>query len=190
MPNTRKRKKLSSGFANSLPDLRTGAALLLRGGAVDRKAALQRGAETVACHVQRSFAGQRTCLALNRSAPCSPVPISSLRPPGFCARSVTCKRWSSKRRANRCFRVSCLFHTPGPGEVLVRIAACAVCRTDLHVVDGELPDPKLPLVPGHEIVGTHRGYRRRRISLSARRARRHPVARMDLRPMCFLPFGS
>jgi alcohol dehydrogenase, propanol-preferring len=43
---------------------------------------------------------------------------------------------------------------PGPGQVLVRVRACAVCRTDLHVVDGELPHPKLPLVPGHEIVGT------------------------------------
>jgi propanol-preferring alcohol dehydrogenase len=42
---------------------------------------------------------------------------------------------------------------PGPGEVLIEIAACGVCRTDLHVVDGELPDPALPLVPGHEIVG-------------------------------------
>ena len=42
---------------------------------------------------------------------------------------------------------------PGPGEVLVRIAACGVCRTDLHAVDGELPNPKLPLIPGHEIVG-------------------------------------
>ena len=42
---------------------------------------------------------------------------------------------------------------PGPEEVLVRVSACAVCRTDLHVVDGELPDPKLPLIPGHEIVG-------------------------------------
>ena len=42
---------------------------------------------------------------------------------------------------------------PGPGEALVEIAACGVCRTDLHVVDGELPDPKLPLVPGHQIVG-------------------------------------
>ncbi len=41
---------------------------------------------------------------------------------------------------------------PGPGQVLARVAACAVCRTDLHVVDGELPQPKLPLVPGHEIV--------------------------------------
>jgi propanol-preferring alcohol dehydrogenase len=42
---------------------------------------------------------------------------------------------------------------PAPGEVLLRVHACAVCRTDLHVVDGELPDPKLPLIPGHEIVG-------------------------------------
>jgi propanol-preferring alcohol dehydrogenase len=42
---------------------------------------------------------------------------------------------------------------PGPGEVLVRVLACGVCRTDLHLVDGELPEPKLPVVPGHEIVG-------------------------------------
>jgi len=42
---------------------------------------------------------------------------------------------------------------PGPGEIRVRVEACAVCRTDLHVVDGDLPDPHLPLVPGHEIVG-------------------------------------
>jgi len=39
------------------------------------------------------------------------------------------------------------------GELLVRVNTCAVCRTDLHVVDGELPDPKLPLIPGHQIVG-------------------------------------
>ena len=43
---------------------------------------------------------------------------------------------------------------PSPGQVLVKVKACGVCRTDLHVVDGELPHPKLPLVPGHEIVGT------------------------------------
>jgi len=42
---------------------------------------------------------------------------------------------------------------PGPGQVLIRVRACAVCRTDLHVVDGELTQPKLPLIPGHEIVG-------------------------------------
>ncbi|MEQ9041006.1 MAG: alcohol dehydrogenase catalytic domain-containing protein, partial [Silicimonas sp.] len=42
---------------------------------------------------------------------------------------------------------------PGPGQVVIRIEACGVCRTDLHVIDGELGAPKLPLVPGHEIVG-------------------------------------
>ena len=42
---------------------------------------------------------------------------------------------------------------PGAGEVLVRVAACGVCRTDLHVVDGDLAAPRLPLVPGHEVVG-------------------------------------
>jgi propanol-preferring alcohol dehydrogenase len=42
---------------------------------------------------------------------------------------------------------------PGPGQVRLRVRACGVCRTDLHVCDGELPHPKLPLVPGHEIVG-------------------------------------
>jgi propanol-preferring alcohol dehydrogenase len=42
---------------------------------------------------------------------------------------------------------------PAPGQVLLRVLACGVCRTDLHVVDGELPDPKLPVIPGHQIVG-------------------------------------
>ena len=43
--------------------------------------------------------------------------------------------------------------SPGPGEIRVKVGACGVCRTDLHVVDGELPNPKLPIIPGHEIVG-------------------------------------
>ncbi len=43
---------------------------------------------------------------------------------------------------------------PGPSQVLLRVHACGVCRTDLHLVDGELPDPKRPVIPGHEIVGT------------------------------------
>ncbi|MGN6564428.1 MAG: zinc-dependent alcohol dehydrogenase family protein [Thermomicrobiales bacterium] len=43
--------------------------------------------------------------------------------------------------------------TPRAGQVLLRVAACGVCRTDLHIVDGELPDPTLPLIPGHQIVG-------------------------------------
>jgi alcohol dehydrogenase, propanol-preferring len=42
---------------------------------------------------------------------------------------------------------------PGPGQIGVRVSACGVCRTDLHIVDGELSEPKLPLVPGHQIVG-------------------------------------
>jgi len=42
---------------------------------------------------------------------------------------------------------------PGKGQLLVRVSTCAVCRTDLHIIDGELPDPKLPLIPGHQIVG-------------------------------------
>ncbi len=42
---------------------------------------------------------------------------------------------------------------PGPGQALLRVLACGVCRTDLHILDGELPHPKLPLVPGHQIVG-------------------------------------
>src|SRR5262249_4945101 len=43
---------------------------------------------------------------------------------------------------------------PGPKDVLVRVRACAVCRTDLHVVEGELPQRKMPVIPGHQIVGT------------------------------------
>src|SRR6266496_1143762 len=42
---------------------------------------------------------------------------------------------------------------PGPGEVRIKVSACGVCRTDLHVVDGELPDIAYPVVPGHEVVG-------------------------------------
>jgi len=59
---------------------------------------------------------------------------------------------------------------PGPGQVLLRVRACAVCRTDLHVIDGDLRDPKLPLVLGHEIVGTvaARGANATRFQVGAR----------------------
>ena len=59
---------------------------------------------------------------------------------------------------------------PGPDDVLLRVSACGVCRTDLHVVDGELPPTRLPLVPGHEIVGTvvERGNRVRRFATGDR----------------------
>ena len=43
--------------------------------------------------------------------------------------------------------------SPGPEQVLIRVRACAVCRTDLHVVDRDLPDVPTPIIPGHEIVG-------------------------------------
>jgi propanol-preferring alcohol dehydrogenase len=42
---------------------------------------------------------------------------------------------------------------PEPGEIRVKVGVCGVCRTDLHVVDGELPHPQIPIIPGHEIVG-------------------------------------
>ncbi len=59
---------------------------------------------------------------------------------------------------------------PAMGEVLLRVQACAVCRTDLHIVDGELDSPKLPLVPGHEIVGVvqARGADAERLPIGAR----------------------
>jgi propanol-preferring alcohol dehydrogenase len=58
-----------------------------------------------------------------------------------------------KRSRSRLVLVERPDPVPGPGEIRLRVEACAVCRTDLHVVDGELEHPKLPLVPGHEIVG-------------------------------------
>jgi len=69
---------------------------------------------------------------------------------------------------------------PGPGQVLLQVRACAVCRTDLHVIDGELPNPKLPLIPGHEIVGvvTQRG---------PGAARWRALARLDVRHLQVLP---
>ena len=42
---------------------------------------------------------------------------------------------------------------PGPGEILVRVTACAACRTDIHVVEGDLPPRRLPVIPGHQVVG-------------------------------------
>jgi propanol-preferring alcohol dehydrogenase len=59
---------------------------------------------------------------------------------------------------------------PDPNQVLIRVEACGVCRTDLHILDGELPQPKLPLIPGHEIVGTvvDRGTAASRFALGTR----------------------
>jgi propanol-preferring alcohol dehydrogenase len=59
---------------------------------------------------------------------------------------------------------------PGEREVLITISACGVCRTDLHVIDGELPGSKVPLIPGHEVVGRvlARGHEARRFPIGAR----------------------
>src|SRR3989442_13970937 len=50
--------------------------------------------------------------------------------------------------------VEVLDPAPGPGQILIAVKACGVCRTDLHAANGDLPDPKLPLVLAHQIVGT------------------------------------
>ena len=71
---------------------------------------------------------------------------------------------------------------PGPGEIRLRVEACGVCRTDLHVVDGELPDPKLPIVPGHEIVG--------RVEAAGRRASRSSPARGSACPGSAIPAAT
>ncbi len=86
---------------------------------------------------------------------------------------------------------------PGPGEVLVRVLACGVCRTDLHLVDGELPDPKLPVIPGHEIVGEvaalGEGVRELRVGERvgvpwlARTCGRCPYCRMGRENLCDAP---
>lgn len=76
---------------------------------------------------------------------------------------------------------------PGAHDVLLRVRACGVCRTDLHVVDGELDDPKLPLILGHEIVGVveARGALVERVAVGERI--RRALARLDLWSMCLLP---
>ena len=77
--------------------------------------------------------------------------------------------------------------SPGDGEVRVKVGACGVCRTDLHVVDGELPDIALPIIPGHEIVGRVDAARRRRHRPRDRRPRRRSLARLHLRRLPLLP---
>lgn len=67
------------------------------------------------------------------------------------ASTYTCMRLHHLRQP--LVRGQCAIPDAGPGQVLLKVRACGVCRTDLHVVDGELPDTRLPIVPGHEIVG-------------------------------------
>ena len=74
---------------------------------------------------------------------------------------------------------------PGPGQVLLRVRACGVCRTDLHVVDGELPYPSCPLVPGHQVVGVVEATAAAS-RVPGRPAGRRAVARLDLRRLPLL----
>jgi propanol-preferring alcohol dehydrogenase len=78
---------------------------------------------------------------------------------------------------------------PAAGQVLIAVEACGVCRTDLHVVDGELPDPKLPVVPGHEIVGRVAALGPDVRNFRAWHARRRAVAWRGLRGLSVLPVG-
>ena len=78
---------------------------------------------------------------------------------------------------------------PNDNEVLIRVAACAVCRTDLHIIDGELAQPKLPLILGHEIVGRVEAVGANVNTIQDRRSRRHSMARMDVRRMQILHNG-
>src|SRR3954468_117948 len=79
---------------------------------------------------------------------------------------------------------------PGPGEVRLRVRGCGVCRTDLHIVDGELAEPKLPLVLGHQIVATvaERGPDAKRFEPDELVG--VPVARLDVRQMPLLPLRA
>ena len=76
---------------------------------------------------------------------------------------------------------------PGPGEVLIEVAACGVCRTDLHLRDGELPQARLPVVPGHEIVGRVLACGPGRGGPRGGAARGRSLARRHLRPLRLLP---
>ena len=73
--------------------------------------------------------------------------------------------------------------SPRAGEVRLKVEACGVCRTDLHVVDGELTQPKLPIIPGHEIVGRIDAIGLGVTGDSAWTAGRRPLARPYLRPL-------
>src|SRR5262245_28928669 len=59
----------------------------------------------------------------------------------------------TRPRAGRVDAIERAAPPPGPGQIAVTVLACGVCRTDLHVVDGDLPSPAIPIIPGHEIVG-------------------------------------
>ena len=116
--------------------------------------------------VDVSFLAARRHLAARRSRPRRLCARGAERRQPLCAAAaIGCRVAALRLKASPVMRAMVLRRPgerlawrsgptrPGPGQIRVRIEACGVCRTDLHVVDGELPDPKLPIVPGHEIVG-------------------------------------
>ena len=78
---------------------------------------------------------------------------------------------------------------PGPGEILVRVAACGVCHTELDEIEGRTPPPRLPVILGHQVVGQRGGARDRARTLSDRRARRRGVDLLGVRDVRVLPVG-
>ena len=84
---------------------------------------------------------------LNRSRRSNPFQGNG-RDAGFCMRAMVLTKPGQALNL-----VEMPVPSPGPRQLLIRVSACAICRTDLHIIDGELTNPKLPLVPGHEVVG-------------------------------------
>ncbi len=98
----------------------------------------------------------------------------------FRVEPVACARWSSTSRARRCGRRSCRIPFPATAQLLLRVRACGVCRTDVHVRDGEVTTTTRPIVPGHQIVGVvERGGPGH--AHPDRDARRRALARLDRR---------
>src|SRR5262245_42330259 len=82
--------------------------------------------------------------------------VSAIGLPSATAREATRSMQAmalTRPRAGRVEPVETTLSSPGPGQIGVTVLACGVCRTDLHVVDGDLPSPAIPIIPGHEIVG-------------------------------------
>ncbi len=72
---------------------------------------------------------------------------------------------------------------PRAGQVLVRVHACGICRTDLHVIEGELPQRKMPMIPGHQVVGVIESAGANATRYPTRNSRRDRVAALDRRDL-------
>ncbi len=90
---------------------------------------------------------------LARSGQCPKTAAMFQVRPNYLTKAVSMRAMVLERPGAELREVERPQPNPGPEQVLIQVRACGICRTDLHVVDGELPNPKLPLIPGHEIVG-------------------------------------